>query len=204
MVSVSKLWPGSTIVCIASGPSLTAEDCAFVRGRARVIAINTSYQRAPWADVLYASDAKWWQEHRGAPDFTGLKYAFDSDAAKWPGVQVLQNRGAEGLELSPDGLRHGNNSGYQALGLAFHLGARRIVLLGYDMQVGPSGQRNWHAPHAIMMDSNYEKFRRRFETIVEPLKQAGVTVINCTRRTALTCFPCQPIETAIAAAEVAA
>src|SRR5690349_14752114 len=32
-------WAGETVVCLATGPSLTAEDVASCRGKARVIAI---------------------------------------------------------------------------------------------------------------------------------------------------------------------
>ena len=55
MPEVSRLWPGSTVVCIGSGPSLTPEDVAYVRGKARVIAINRSVDLAPW--IARAGDA---------------------------------------------------------------------------------------------------------------------------------------------------
>jgi len=163
-----------------------------------VIVINTTYQLALWADALYASDTIWWQWHKGAPDFPGLKFALQT-AAKWPGVQFLENTGHNGLELSPSGVRHGHNSGHQAINLAVHLGVRRVVLLGYDMQPGPRGEQHWHADHPKRSQSvsNYAKFRENFRTLVEPLRELGVDAINCTRRTALDCFPCQPLETVL-------
>lgn len=194
-VTVPKLWSGSTVVCIGGGPSLTVEDVNFVRGRARVIAINDAYKLAPWADVLYACDGKWWNWHQGVPTFTGLRYALVRSASRWT-VDVLKNTGPEGLELDPSGLRTGKNSGYQAINLAVHLGGTRVLLLGYDMQA-TGGKEHWFGDHPNKSPSPYPSWLREFDTIVGPLKAAGVHVVNCSRRTALTCFPQMPIEQAL-------
>src|SRR4051812_2852413 len=108
---VPRLFPNSTIVCIAGGPSLTPADVDACQARARVIAINDAYRLAPWADVLYACDAKWWRWHRGVENFSGRKYALEPAASVWPGVEVLRNTGEHGLELERDALRHGRNGG---------------------------------------------------------------------------------------------
>ena len=193
--TVPKLWPGGTVVCMASGPSLTKEDADYCRGKADgVIVVNTTYQMAPWADALIASDVRWWQWHKGAKDFHGLKYA-TSKAVKWSGVQLLKNTGRDGLETNPSGLKHGMNSGYRAVNLAVHFGAARILLLGYDMQRGAGKDRleHWHGDHPIASRSAYPVFRKHFETLVEPLKALGIDVLNCTPGSALECFPKAPL-----------
>lgn len=196
--SVPRLFPGGTVVCIASGPSLTLEDVNYVRGRADgVIVVNNSYQIAPWADCLCASDLRWWKWHEGAKSFTGLKYATSKHCAKWPGVQVLRNSGAKGLDLDPTGVMHGINTGYRAINVAVHFGAQRIILLGYDMQRGPNREEHWHKDHPSVSRSPYDSFRRYFLTLVDPLHALGVHVINCTRRTALDCFPQMALEEAL-------
>jgi hypothetical protein len=181
------------VVCIATGPSLTPEDVAFVQGKAKVIAVNDAYKLAPWADVLYACDSRWWRWHHGVKSFTGPKYALDRSAAKWPGVTSLRHTGPTGLETDPTALRTGKNSGYQAINLAVHLGAKRIVLLGYDMKRGEGGKEHFFGHHPLHTRSPYSEFRRRYETLVEPLKAIGVTVVNCTRDTALDMFPRQSL-----------
>lgn len=198
-VTVERLWPGETVVCIASGPSLTVEDVNFVRGKARVIVINNSYKLAPWADILYACDQRWWKWFKGAPDFPGLKFALTAESAKWPGVRVIGKSGTDGLSLDPRSLRTGGNGGYQAINLAVLLGATKIVLLGYDMQLGEKGKQHWHGDHPMRMISPYVNFRRCFQTIVDPLKEAGVEVINCSRETALKCFPRRRLDEVFAA-----
>jgi hypothetical protein len=203
MTVVSRCWPGETVVLLGSGPSLTLEDVASVRGRARVIAINTTYLLAPWADALYACDSKWWTWHEGAPSFRGPKYSIDKPAARWPDVQVLQNTGPYGLELAPTGLRTGKNSGYQAINLAVHFGAARILLLGYDMAAAPSGRTHWHGAHPDHQPSPYPQMIAAFDGLVAPLAELGIRVVNCSRQTALTTFPRAALAEALVADTVA-
>jgi hypothetical protein len=181
---------------VASGPSLTPADVDYCRGKVDLaIAINTSYQMVPWATALYAADAHWWGWHKGAKDFGGLRYSLSPDAAKY-GVSILRNTGQGGLEMSPDGLKTGRNSGYQAVNLAVHFGAKRIILLGYDLQ--PSKQReHWHPDHPHSRPSPYSAFRDAFKLLVGPLASLGVEVVNCTPATALTCFPRRPLREAL-------
>lgn len=201
MKPVPKLWSGDTAVCLGSGPSLCREDVEAVRGRARVIAVNTSWQMAPWANVLYAADWPWWQHYRGVPEFQGMKYSIQQ--LEWRreglrkvgpqsryGVTVLDNTGVKGLERDPSGLRTGMNSGYQAINLAVHFGVSRIVLLGYDMRGG-----HWHGPHpeGVRRHAQVESYQPMFPFLVQPLRELGVAIVNCSRETALTCFERRPL-----------
>lgn len=199
-MSVPRLWPASTIVCLGTGPSLTQADIDACRGRARVIAIKDAIQFAPWADVLYScggDGGRWWHRHGDALAwFTGLRYTLDPKAAQW--ATVLKNTGFDGIETDPSGLRIGKNSGYQAIGLAVHLGAKRIVLLGYDMMPGPDDKDHFFGQHHHGVRVPFAHFRPFFESMIEPLRALGIQVLNATRRTALECFPCMSIEQALA------
>lgn len=202
------------MVCLGGGPSLTLDDVNYCRERAdAVICINNSYQLAPWATALYAADSKWWRwhrEHATRPDelvdpitkrsysFGGLRYSLQRDAAAHPGVQVLQNTGAEGLEHFPTGLRTGNNGGYQAINLAVHFGVKRILLLGYDMQRGPRGEGHWHGNHPKQKAKHsFLSFIAAFPSLLTPLSQLGIEVINCSPRTSLQCFPQMALQKAL-------
>jgi hypothetical protein len=191
VATVPRLWPGSTVVCLGSGPSLTLEDVDFCRGRARVIAVKDTIRLAPWADVLYSGEIKWWRHYGRTLAFDGLRYGIEAEgmAALAPSVNVnvLKNTGFIGLETNPAGLRTGKNSGYQAINLAALLGAARIVLLGYDMQLDGS-RPHFFGDHPYPRSNVFRDFIQLFETLIEPLKQLGIAIVNCSRATALTCF----------------
>ena len=53
-------------------------------------------------------------------------------AAAW-GINQLKSVAQPGLSRTQGVIHQGKNSGYQALNLAYLLGAKRILLLGYDM-----------------------------------------------------------------------
>lgn len=192
---VPRLCPGGTVVCLGGGPSLTPEDVDACRGKVTAIAVNDAWRLAPWADALIASDAAWWHVHKGVPTFAGLKFSVSPEAAKWPGVQILRNTGHEGLELDPTGLRTGRNTGAAAINLAVHFGATRVLLLGYDMEAKNEARSHWFGAHPLPLrgGSPYPLFRQMCQAMVAPLKAAGVEVVNCSRNTALTCFPRRPL-----------
>lgn len=205
---IVRRWPGATIVCVASGPTLTEADLAVVRGRAPVVAVNDAIRLAPWADVLYSSDRGWWRYYGGVPSFAGLKVCVGwkrGDATpiwRTPTIHVLTHTGVEGLERDPTGLRTGGHSGYAAINLAVHLGARRIVLLGYSG--GPvAGKSHFFGAHPAGLtestSANFQAFRQAYPTLLEPLSAAGVSVVNATPRSWITAFPSAPIGDALAA-----
>ena len=208
LVSVPRLLPvGGTVVCIGSGPSLTLEDVASCQGQGLVVAVNDAIQYAPFAVALMASDAEWWAAHRGVPTFSGLKYCLEPRAyGRWSDVQVLRNTGHEGLELDSTGLKTGRNSGAAAINLAVHLGATRILLLGYDCARDRKGREHFFGAHrpGLRNGSPYRLFRQMFAKMAAPLKAVGVTIVNCSRRTEIECFERQPLEQALAVREVAA
>ncbi len=186
--TVPRVFPGETVVCLGTGPSLCKKDVEACHGRARVIAIKDAITLAPWADVLYAAGAdgsRWYQQNVAAVrQFQGLKFTMDPAVSELAGV--LRHTGFTGLETDPSGLRTGKNSGYQAIGIAAHLGASTILLLGYDMRANGAvdhffGHRDRKPP--------YVSFLPLFASLLKPLAERGITVINCTPESALTCFP---------------
>ena len=80
--TVPALWGSDeTAVCLGGGPSLAPQQVDTVRGKARVVAVNDAYRLAPWADVLYVCDHKWWGWHPAALDFAGEKVTYSKAAA---------------------------------------------------------------------------------------------------------------------------
>ncbi len=184
--TVPRLWAGETAAILATGPSLCQEDVDYCRGKARVLVIKDAVRLAPWADVLYSGDGKWFKEYGKGLQFEGPRYSLDEGSSQW--ASILKNTGEMGLDLQPNGLRTGRHSGYQAINLAVHLGATRLVLLGYDAQPLKS-KNHFHGEHPWGGKPVYTSFLQMFPFIVQPLKNAGVEVLNASRVSALSMFP---------------
>ena len=147
----------------------------------------------PDADYLYACDKVWWQKHIDAVKqcFTGQLYTqYRNDAEKAyaleNGIQALP--GAHSAGLGRDLLHYGSNSGYQAINLAYLMGATHINLLGYDMsQTG--GKNHWFGNHPNgLTNGNYESFIPRFDSLAKDLAAEGIEVVNYSRATKLNQF----------------
>lgn len=132
------------------------------------------------------------------PGFAGTKWTQDVGAAARWALRLVPSRDAPGMSRDPAVIHRGGNSGYQAVNLAAHLGARRIVLLGFDMRV-VNGRRHWFGDHPgqLNMPSDYAQWVRRFETAAEELMDMGIEVINATPGSALPWFTMMPIEAAL-------
>jgi hypothetical protein len=192
--TVPRNWAGATVVCIATGPSLLQSDVDACQGHP-VVAIKDAITMAPWADVLYSCGqdrSKWWQRMRSHPaveSFKGHRFTLDPLVARQGVATLLKNSGESGIDTDPGSLRTGRNSGYQAINIAVHMGAAKIVLLGYDMKADVDGRDHFFGAHPTGNRPPYDEFLRWWPTIVEPLQAQGVTVVNATRSTALDIFP---------------
>jgi hypothetical protein len=138
-------WDGEAVALVASGPTAKKSNLAALRDRARVIAINESYQLCLWADALYACDGNWWELKKGAPEFNGLKISQEAEACKrYPDIKKVEvDRYSNELKLHQWGcIGAGGNGGFQALNLAVQFGCDRVMLIGYDMRVDLG--EHWH------------------------------------------------------------
>lgn len=85
------------------------------------------------------------------------------------------------------------NSGAGAIVSALRFGARKVLLLGYDCQK-TEGAAHWHADHPTGLGNadSIDKWPAIFERVVKDFPRANI--INCSRKTALTCFPNSALE----------
>lgn len=191
-------WQKCRIVIIASGPSLTEEQCATVSQwrreninepdalRRRVIVINTSYQRAPFADMLYACDNVWWDNHYEdvvkTVDSTTLLFTQDKNSSNKYDLGYIQSAPARGLSRKPELIHQGMNSGFQAINLAFLAGVRDFVLLGFDCR-----GTHWHGDHPAPMQRTlpHRRWIEHFEVLARDLKTENVKIVNCSPGTAI-------------------
>lgn len=219
-----------TVVAVASGPSLTVEQCALAAeaqraGRCRIVVVNDNWARIPTADVLYACDARWYRAPVndkvrplvGVPPgtlnvdavrklFGGASWTHRPILDRRPGNRVEREQ-AEFLIQRPwinaaDVGLIGGNSGAQAIELARLLFApRTVILIGYDMQ-RTNDAAHWFGDHEKPLTQGVPtSWIRRFDELALAWAARGMSVINCSEATALTRFPRADLRDALAMEE---
>lgn len=176
-----------TYICVASGPSLTANDCALASGSGYpVIAVNSSWRAVPDCQHIFAADFTWWDHYHDSLNISAQLWSQSKRAHARFGVKLFSpsDKGAF-------------NSGQRAIQLAAHLGAKRVILLGYDCTLANGA--HWHGRHPATMHNPVPREVGRWHTDFSSL--AGllpdVEIINASRETALNCFTRLPLEAAL-------
>jgi hypothetical protein len=218
---IPRCWPGETVAILGGGSSLKQEQAEYLRGKCRVIAINRAglasaerWVHVPWADWLYGCDAdRFWAWHPEALEFPGVKIAVRGcgDGASmrvvWPklaelsaaGVKILRHSSRdfpcvprhEGVSGDPAVVR-GNNSAFQILSVIQWTGAATVLLLGIDMKGG-----HWHEGYIASSPTYTTAVLPMFESLVKPLREAGIAVFNCSPKSILPFWPKVSLESII-------
>lgn len=201
-------WHGETVALLGGGPSLTLEQVARVErahteGRCRCIAINRSYALAPWADILYAGDRRWWGWHQEAQEIDGLRYP---RATEFAGLKLTRQGptvdGVIALGTSHEldiwaktcALNHERDSGTDAMQIAAGCikSDGTILLLGFD------GECNgwWHSGYAKRMKQGlkWDKIFRHHKRLYSVFKQHGIKVVNCSPGSKIYAYPFRKLE----------
>lgn len=176
-------------ICIASGPSLTEDDLELCRKSERIVYIvNDVHNLAPWADILYAADADWWDYHEGVTKFKGQRWGNDPRCCKRWGLNLVTGTSKK-VFATEEPIAYGGNSGFQIINLAYIHGHRDIWLLGYDMGYEDKKHFFGEHPQKINRTSNYKDWIERFNKAKPIMDELGLRVTNMTRKTNLDTFP---------------
>lgn len=195
IAKLPKLWYGGTCYILGGGPSLAKVNLDLLKGK-RVIGVNNAYLLAPWIDAIYFMDCAWYNQHQAKLlDFKGIKVTVCEKCKNVPGIFCFKRGKRNGIEDKVDCIGTGSNGGFGAINLAIKLGVKKIVLLGYDMRV-IDGHHNYHTDHTRKIpEAIYEtQFIKNFRSLVEPCKERGIQIVNCTPGSALDAFPLEPLE----------
>lgn len=136
-----------------------------------VIVTNNTYKIAPFANILYACDGKWWREHFNSVDknFKGeLGTHFPIEGV--PRMKSIDFR----------------NSGANAISLAAHLGCESIFMLGYDCSIKLG--YHWHGKHEGKLTNcqSLKDWPDIFKRV--SVQFSDIMIVNLSRYTELTCF----------------
>jgi hypothetical protein len=201
-----------TVACIATGPSLTQADVDTAKRKGFAMFGCNNVWKLTQLDVLYCCNERWWDYYwcdelaRDPCD----KWTVSKAAADRYGINWIAEKDLPGLSNDPSYVHHGHGSGYTMMNLAYLMGAQRIVLLGYDLRYAPdydgaskrvgSAPRHYfgeypdellHWPKTQVRNGVHVGLVRLYESVA---KQGAVEIVNCTRDTALECFPRMSID----------
>lgn len=132
-----------------------------------------------------AIDRLWWERHlpEVAKAFGGRRLT-----TSW-------KAGAFGAERMPGAFKHYQNSGAAAVSFALDQGAERVLLLGYDCAL-LNGEAHWHGDHPAGL-GNAGSLPLWPERFAQLAADGCGRVVNCSRHTALRCFPRMDLEDAL-------
>lgn len=184
---------GLPVICVGGGPSLKGFDFESIRG-IPTIAVNSAFEVVPWAKYLFFADHRWfmWNEAKLKSSQHLPVTVGKSLFPPW-----YMPRLKRVVRMKDDGLCHerthlaGIDSGNLAVNMAFHLGASRIILLGYDSGFGPRVEADgritpnashFHDNHQVPANNMYytDRYGPRLVSMCQRLRDIGVPVVRST------------------------
>ena len=177
-------WAGQDVFIIGGGPSLRNFDWSLLHSEL-TIGCNTAFTLGPQiCKICVFGDRAWFRIYeQQLANFEGVVFTNASALldTKIPWLWTMPRR-ATGLHH--DALGWNGNTGAAAINLALLLGARRVYLLGYDMQ-RRDNRSNWHDKvirPAATKPSIYKGFANSFKFVVRDWhkKFSDCEIINVT------------------------
>lgn len=183
-----------TAVIIASGPSAGEADLSLCKGWP-VVVVNDCFRLYPDADLLYACDRQWWDIHqRDTQGFAGERWTQCAETAQKYGLSHIAGEPGAGFSSRRGLIFYNWNSGAQAMQLAWQMGARRLILIGFDC--GKIKDKvHWFGDHprGLVNESPWQMFIGAFELMAKDCEKLGIEVINTSMGSLLRCFPRRPL-----------
>jgi len=200
---VIDIWKGGTCVILGGGPSLNDVDLSLFH-KFRVIGVNNAYgtpiknkkgdktlcyKPHPWVDICWFGDERWYRWHRKwLRKYPGLLCCCKEKMHGKDGIFGVCRGKPQGIDIRPRFVAWNKSSGASAINFAYHLGVKRIILLGFDMR-RVDDSPNWHDDHPAPLKNPYVRFLKPFPIIAKEAKELGLEIINATPGSALECFP---------------
>jgi len=192
---IEPIYLGKTVVVLGGGPSHVEVDLSNLGDNCNIIAVNSSCRKAmefaKKKDILYFSDNSWSERFR------------EELIESWPGIVVTSNRNTkvrlqslvnrldlqnivEYMQLKSDHVMA--SSGHTSACLAGYLGAKRIILTGFECQV-VNGRTHGHEDY---VQENIHAFEERYipawNNLAFRFKEFGIEVVNTSFNSAIKDF----------------
>ncbi len=221
MWRIPRIWEGGDVWIIGGGPSITKQfdipnDIihAVVSGSSplsvyspymkelhnkHVIGVNVAYMLGNWIDMVFFGDTGFFLKHKIAlASFPNLRVSCSGHASKisWVKYVPRDKEHVKGISPHPGMVSWNLNSGGAAINLAVRTGAKRIILLGFDMKLSPESTQHWHNVYGKgqklrpdqLRKLPFERHLRGFPHIAREAAAMDVEILNANPDSAIDCF----------------
>jgi hypothetical protein len=144
----------------------------------------------PNAAVLFSRDSQWCQDHKAliASVRCPLKVTTKRDAAKENDMLLVRTERRESFpSVGHDVIRYGISSGHMAVSLVIAMGAKELVLYGFDGRI-VGGRSHWHDRYSERRLEVYASFVKAWLGWNAAAKAVGVRIVNATPGSAVAEF----------------
>lgn len=190
--------PVDTAYIIGGGPSLVGQDLCLAGGLKYYlrdkfcIACNDSIYIGPeWIDILWFCDYEWWEKRLCAPGlFQGL--IAHCSTRDYVGCFRMRRGKEYGIDTRPNTVAWNNSAGNAAINLAWHWGAKTVVLLGFDAGetiVRGNRETNWYPRKGKQHKSTWDRFLKAYPYIKQDADKLGLEILNATPNSRIKEFP---------------
>ena len=201
--------PDQKIIVLGGGPSLGEMDLEPIKSYP-VIGTNAAVFLGDWVDIIFWGDDRFYRWYPNAlENFPNRVIHCATQYKDHPKFEYLEKVPAPEQTKKIDPIvwnknkiawftNRGGNAGASAIALSLKLGAKQIILLGFDFKT-KNGKHNYHSYHNHTPDKSIyqNKFLIHFERLAEETERLGIQVINATPDSALDVFPKNKLENLI-------
>ena len=215
---VSKIWPDQDVFILGGGPSIPQqfnipqEIINKVRSKEisasiysdymkqihdkNVIGINAAFMFGNWIDILFFGDIDFYRCYTDQlKNFTNLKLTCREELDEYNNqpyedIYVIpknENK-RKGISDDPASISWNLNSGSASISIAANAGAKRIILLGFDMNPIPNNQHWWHRLYQYQDPPQFNRHIQGFEQIKQDADKRGIEILNASPDSAITQF----------------
>ena len=169
-----------------------------------VIGINVAYKFGNWVDICFFGDKPFFLQHRaGLSNFKKLVVTCCKKVGhhnlKWVKyIPIKTTRGRQdfGVSANPEQVCWNKNSGAAAISVAASAGAKRIVLVGFDMTLSPvNNEQHFHNEyHQFGMRIKpkmlpFNEHLKPWQTIKRDADNLGIEILNTSLNSAIKEIP---------------
>ena len=187
-----------SVVSGASPPNTYSPYMSFLYDK-HVIGINIAYKLGDWIDMCFFGDVSFLPTYKDDfINFPNIKVSCADNVKPYDWIKHLPRdpKKGRGISTSNEYVSWNSNSGAAAISIAEHAGAKRILLLGFDMKLGDTANQHWHDVYKRgpctdarrIQKLPFARHLRGFPAIKQDAQKMGVEILNVSPTSAIECF----------------